>query len=147
MDKINQKIVTILQSNARVSFAELAKQVHLSAPAVAERVKRLEEQGVIAGYSAKVDCHALGLPILALVQIKVFTGKEPALIAFAKSRKEVIEGFNVTGERAFILKVATSSMKALDSLLEDISKIAESNTMMILSEITSKSIEFSGQPL
>ena len=143
MDKINQKILGILQSDGRISFAELAKQVHLSAPAVAERVKRLEEQGVINGYKAQVNYHNMGLPIVAMVQVRVFTGKEPELIDFAKTRLEVVEGYNVTGERAFILKVATPSMLALDALLEDLSKIAESNTMMILSQVTSKTVNYS----
>ncbi len=138
MDKINRNILHILQSEGRISFSELAKRVHLSAPAVAERVKRLEEESVITGYTATIDSHNMGLPITAMVQARVFIGKEPQILAFMKERLEVVEGYNVTGERAFIMKVATDSMKALDGFLEDLSIMAESNTMMILSSVTRK---------
>ena len=131
MDKINRNILHILQSEGRISFSELAKRVHLSAPAVAERVKRLEEESVITGYTATIDSHNMGLPITAMVQARVFIGKEPQILAFMKERLEV-------GERAFIMKVATDSMKALDGFLEDLSIMAESNTMMILSSVTRK---------
>lgn len=80
----------------------------------------------------------MGLPITAMVQARVFIGKEPQILAFMKERLEVVEGYNVTGERAFIMKVATDSMKALDGFLEDLSIMAESNTMMILSSVTRK---------
>ena len=84
MDKINRNILHILQSEGRISFSELAKRVHLSAPAVAERVKRLEEESVITGYTATIDSHNMGLPITAMVQARVFIGKEPQILAFMK---------------------------------------------------------------
>ena len=140
MDKINANIIEILQANARISISELAKQVHLSAPAVAERARRLEEHNIISGYHARVDITELGYPIEAMVQVKVFAGKEPLFIAFAKQRSEIIECYNVTGEAAFICKIAILSMKTLDAFLEELSSIGESNTMMILSEISRKTL-------
>lgn len=140
MDRINANIIAILQTNARISISELSKQVHLSAPAVAERVKRLEEQKIITGYQAKVDVTALGYPIEAMLQVKVFAGKEPEFMTFAKQRAEITECYNVTGEAAFICKIATLSMKTLDAFLEELSSIGESNTMMILSEVSQKKL-------
>jgi Lrp/AsnC family leucine-responsive transcriptional regulator len=135
IDAINSKIIGILQKDGRISFAELAKAVHLSAPAVAERVKRLEEAGVITGYRAQVDLEKLGYAISVMVQVKVFLGKEAAFVKLAKSRGEVRECYNVTGEKAFILKVAVQSMSVLDTLLEDFSHLAETNSMVILSTV------------
>ena len=138
IDDLNWQILNHLQQNARESFANIGRKIGLTPPAVAERVKRLEEESVITGYTATIDSHNMGLPITAMVQARVFIGKEPQILAFMKERLEVVEGYNVTGERAFIMKVATDSMKALDGFLEDLSIMAESNTMMILSSVTRK---------
>ena len=140
LDTINWKIIKALQENARISFAELGKVVHLSAPAVAERVKKLEESGVIQGYKPKLDLDKLGYPIVAQVQARVFLGKEPDFIDFVKSVSGVIECNNVTGEKAFLLKVVASNMKELDQLLEDFSKLCETNSMIVLSQIVSDTV-------
>ncbi|TDF34884.1 Lrp/AsnC family transcriptional regulator [Alteromonadaceae bacterium M269] len=140
LDTINWKIIKALQENARISFAELGKVVHLSAPAVAERVKKLEESGVIQGYKPKLDLDKLGYPIVAQVQARVFLGKEPDFIYFVKSVSGVIECNNVTGEKAFLLKVVASNMKELDQLLEDFSKLCETNSMIVLSQIVSDTV-------
>ncbi len=83
MDKTNRKIVQLLWENARLSYAEIGKQVHLSAPAVAERIRKMEETGVIIGYRVQVD-PAVGYPITAFVLVKVFTGQE---VAYNSSRR------------------------------------------------------------
>jgi Lrp/AsnC family leucine-responsive transcriptional regulator len=135
MDKINREILTILQQNGRISFADLGKKVHLSSPAVAERVRKLEESGVITGYGASVNIERLGYPIEAMIQVKVFLGKEASFIKLAKARSEIIECYNVTGDKAFLLKVAVPTMTKLDALLEEFSLISETSTMVILSRI------------
>ncbi|TQV88383.1 Lrp/AsnC family transcriptional regulator [Aliikangiella coralliicola] len=133
MDTISWKIIEILQQNARISFADLGKAVHLSAPAVAERVKKLEEAGVITGYRANIDLEKVGYPINAMVQVRVFIGKEAEFVKFTKTRQEVLKCYNVTGEKAYMLKVAVQSMSQLDAMLEDFSTLSETNSMIILS--------------
>jgi len=140
MDKINQEILATLQESGRISFAELGKKVHLSAPAAAERVKKLEDAGVITGYQASIDLERLGYPIEAMIQAKVFLGKEAAFVQLTKSRLEIIECYNVTGDKAFLLKVIIPTMSKLDALLEEFSVISETNTMIVLSHIIEKSI-------
>ena len=105
-DTINRKILAALQQNSRISYAELGKQVHLSAPAVAERIRKLENAGVISGYTLKVNLDKLGFPIVALVQCKVFRTKEREFKALVLSYDEVIECHNVTGEQALMIKLA-----------------------------------------
>ena len=135
MDKINREILDTLQRNGRISFADLGKKVHLSAPAVTERVKKLEETGVISGYSASVNLDRLGYPIEVMIQVKVFFGKEEVFIQLAKSRSEIIECYNVTGDKAFLLKVIVPTMTKLDTLLAEFSLVSETNTMVVLSHI------------
>ncbi|GGK75490.1 Lrp/AsnC family transcriptional regulator [Amphritea balenae] len=132
-DTINRKILAALQQNSRISYAELGKQVHLSAPAVAERIRKLESAGVISGYTLKVNLDKLGFPIVALVQCKVFRTKEREFKALVLSYDEVIECHNVTGEQAFLIKLAVQSMSQLDSILESFCDLSDTNTMMILS--------------
>jgi Lrp/AsnC family leucine-responsive transcriptional regulator len=140
MDKVNRKIIDILQQNCRISFADLGKNVHLSAPAVAERVKRLESSGLIIGYRALVNVEHLGYPIEVIIQAKVFFGKETTFIQFVKSRSEVIECVNVTGDKAFVLKVIVQTMTKLDALLEEFSFISETSTMVVLSYTVQKTV-------
>ncbi|WP_421864503.1 Lrp/AsnC family transcriptional regulator [Motiliproteus sp.] len=133
IDNINRKIIAALQQNARISYAELGKLVHLSAPAVAERIRKLESAGVISGYSLKVDLDKLGYPIVALVQCKVFRTKEREFKARVLACDSVIECQNVTGEQAFLVKLAVQSMGQLDNILESFLDFSDTNTMMILS--------------
>ena len=133
IDAINRKIIAALQDNARISYAELGKKVHLSAPAVAERIRKLETSGVISGYTLKVDLDKVGYPIVALVQCKVYRTKERAFKALVLSHDEVIECHNVTGEQAFLVKLAVESMSQLDEILEAFIDLSDTNTMMILS--------------
>lgn len=140
MDDIDWKIIKILQQNARISFADLGKAVHLSAPAVTERVKKLEVSDVIKGYAAQVNLEKLGYAITAMVLVKVFTNKERAFVAFAHTRKEVLECYNLTGEKAFILKVTVTTMSKLDALLEDFAALSETSTMIILSQPIDKKV-------
>ncbi|WP_426415688.1 Lrp/AsnC family transcriptional regulator [Aestuariirhabdus sp. LZHN29] len=134
LDTINRKILIALQENARISFAKLGERVHLSAPAVAERVRKMEAAGVIRGYGVQVDLDKLGYPIVALVQCKVFRSKEQALKTLILERDEVIECYNVTGEQAFILKLAVKSLALLDEVLEEICALSDTNTMVVLKE-------------
>ncbi|WP_242521530.1 Lrp/AsnC family transcriptional regulator [Motiliproteus sp. SC1-56] len=133
LDSINRKLIAALQENARLSYAELAKRVHLSAPAVAERIRKMEQAGIIAGYSLKVDLDRAGYPIVALVQCKVFRTQERAFKALVLACDEAVECHNVTGEQAFLVKLAVASMAQLDRVLETFCDYSDTNTMMILS--------------
>lgn len=135
MDNINQKILTILQKNARISFSDLAKKVHLSAPAVADRVKKLEENGTIKKYRTELDIENAGYAITAMVQVKVFFGRENDFIQLAKQQPEILECHNVTGEKSYLLKVVLTKMSELDALLEKFSNLSETNSMILLSTL------------
>ena len=133
IDNINRRILNALQKNARISYAELGKQVHLSAPAVAERIRKLEQEGVISGYSVSVDMDKLGLPVVAIVQCKVFRAMERQFKELLLTIPDIIECYNTTGEQAFVIKMATRSMARLDDILELFGDMSDTNTMMILS--------------
>lgn len=133
MDKINWKLLRALEVNARLSYAELGKLVHLSAPAVAERIRKLEELGVITGYGARINLENIGIPITALVECEVYRTQERAFKELVLSLDEVVDCYNVTGPSAFVLRVAVTSMSKLDVLLERLIDMSDTKTMMILS--------------
>ncbi|SHF51081.1 transcriptional regulator, AsnC family [Marinomonas polaris DSM 16579] len=132
MDKTNWKLLKLLEQNGRLTYAELGKLVHLTAPAVAERVRKLEESGVITGYSVQVNLEKAGIPITALVECQVYRTKEREFKALVMGLDEVIECYNVTGPYAFVLKVGVKSMSKLDALLERLIDLSDTNTMMIM---------------
>jgi Lrp/AsnC family leucine-responsive transcriptional regulator len=138
MDKTNWKLIKLLERNGRLTYAELGKLVHLSAPAIAERVRKLEETGVITGYGAKINLEKIGIPITALVECQVYRAKEREFKALVLSLDEVISCYNVTGPYAFVLRVAVRSMSLLDALLERLIDLSDTNTMMVLSTPVSR---------
>lgn len=117
-DTVNMRILTELQQDPRLPMTELGRRVGLSSPAVTERVRRLEEDGVIQGYRLEINPSALGLPIAAFIRIRPNPGQLPKIADLARSIPEVVECHRVTGEDCFILKVYLPSLDQLDRILD-----------------------------
>ncbi|HEX8149888.1 MAG TPA: Lrp/AsnC family transcriptional regulator [Pyrinomonadaceae bacterium] len=118
VDALNLKILRELQQEPRLTMAELGRRVGLSSPAVTERVRRLEEGGVIRGYRLDLDPSALGLPVTAYVRIRPNPGQVPKIAELARGIAEVAECHRVTGEDCFILKVYLPGLDQLDRILD-----------------------------
>jgi Lrp/AsnC family leucine-responsive transcriptional regulator len=117
-DNKNIEILKLLQRNARMSIAELARKIRMSNPAAKERVRRLEKSGVIAGYRLELDPKAAGHEITAFVRIRPLPGHLPKISALAQQIPEVVECHRVTGEDCFILKVHLPEIASLDQVLD-----------------------------
>ena len=117
-DAVNLRILTELQQNPRLTMSELGRRVGLSSPAVAERVRRLEELGIIQGYRLDLNPAALGLPLAAYVRIRPNPGQLPQIADLARQIPQVVECHRVTGEDCFILKVYLPSIDQLDRILD-----------------------------
>jgi Lrp/AsnC family leucine-responsive transcriptional regulator len=115
IDPSDLRIVTELQENARLSLAELGRRVGLSAPAVGERLQRLERDGVITGYRADVDPRALGLTLTAVIRVRPAPGQLENVAELARRTPEVVECRRVTGEDCYI---ATAHLRDVDHLEE-----------------------------
>ncbi len=135
MDQTDWWVIEALQENARMSFAELGRRVNLSPPAVAERVRRLEDAGILRGYHADLDLTALGLPMQAMVRITTSNAGE--CTSYGQRLvdvHEVLEAQRVTGTDSYILRVAVRSMTHLEDLLNRIAPHSgDTITAMILS--------------
>src|SRR5690349_2500057 len=115
-DATDWRILDVLQRDGRASYAELARAVSMSPSAVTERVRRLEEAGVITGYAAVVDHERLGLPVLAMVRLRYPHGNYKPFHDLLGTTPEVLEAHHVTGDDCFVLKVAARSMRHLEEV-------------------------------
>jgi Lrp/AsnC family leucine-responsive transcriptional regulator len=118
LDATGRKLLSSLQENARLSYAELGRRIGLSPAATAERLKRLEEAGVITGYRVEIDREALGLPILAIIRMSCDGARYRPFLKAVKGFQNVVECHHVAGGDAFILKVVAHSVEELEGLVE-----------------------------
>jgi len=122
LDATDWRILRELQKDARLSFNELGRRVALSAPAAAERVRKLEDRGVITGYSAQIDPSQVGLPLLLFIQMRCDPEKCLLRTSTADSFPEVLEMHKLSGNYCTLLKVAVSSMQHMEALTERLGK-------------------------
>ncbi|MER7515295.1 Lrp/AsnC family transcriptional regulator [Streptomyces sp. NPDC126499] len=132
-DATDWRIIEALQEQGRASFAELARAVSMSASAVTERVRRLEEVGVIAGYTAVIDQERLGLPILAFVRLRYPHGNYKPFHDLVATTPEVLEAHHVTGDDCFVMKVAARSMKHLEQIAGKVGALGPVTTSVVYS--------------
>jgi len=132
MDEIDCAIIAELQANARIAFAELGRRVKLSTPAVIERVKRLEERGVILGYRAMVDPAAVGLAVHAFVKVTVAGDRLATFAHVVKNLPEVLECHRVTGAESFLVQVAVRDTLHLEAVIDAMMPYVATNTSMVL---------------
>ncbi|MBN0972586.1 MULTISPECIES: Lrp/AsnC family transcriptional regulator [unclassified Gordonia (in: high G+C Gram-positive bacteria)] len=132
-DRVDTAILTSLQANGRQSIAELARQITMSHSATAERVRRLEESGVISGYSASVDPERLGFAILAFLRLRYPSSRYEPLHTLLAGLPEVIEAHHVTGDDCFIMKVVATDMKHLERVSGMVGTLGSVTTNVVYS--------------
>ena len=132
-DHVDATLIQALVADARISNAELARLVGLSPPTVSERIKRLEEAGIIDGYTAKVNPRALGLSVAAWLRIRPLPGELKRVAEIVKGLPEIVECDRITGEDCFIAKAFVRSVGDLEKLIDSIIPYATTNTSIIQS--------------
>lgn len=135
MDEMAWRILAELQADARLSFSELGRKIGLSTPATAERVRRLEDIGVIRGYSVIVDPERVGLSVGAFIRIRLAGPETLAkkLTGALEQMPEVLECHRCTGDESFVLKVRVASVGELEALIDKLSPFGATSTSLILS--------------
>ena len=118
LDDVNRRILSVLAEEPRLSTSALARQVAMSTPAVRERVKRLEEVGVIRGYRLDIDPAAIGLPVAAWVRIRPGPGQLPKIAELAAKVPQVSECHRISGEDCFLIKVHVPRIEDLEGVLD-----------------------------
>lgn len=133
MDKIDRKIIELLQINARYSLKYLAEQVYLSTPAVSARVEKLEESGIIKGYSAVVDKTKLGFHITAFINLEINSKEKENFYTFINACPNVIECSCVTGKFSILTKVAYQTTMELDLFIGELQRFGNTETQIVFS--------------
>jgi Lrp/AsnC family transcriptional regulator, leucine-responsive regulatory protein len=140
LDRIDHHILSLLRQDGRMSHAAIAKRVGLSGPAVHERVRKLEQSGVIAGYTAVIDPETVGLPHVAFCQVTLSEGSEFAMdepiVARICEEPGVLEFHRIAGEDCYLVKIRTSTSKELEQVLRRVRAIrgvARTRTTIVLS--------------
>jgi Lrp/AsnC family transcriptional regulator, leucine-responsive regulatory protein len=141
LDDVDWRLLSELQADGRLSYNELARRVHLSPPAVAERVRRMEEAGVIAGYTARVDPTRAGQPLLAFVQLRCRAGNCLLRTTNSDDFPEVVEVHKLSGEFCTLLKTRASSLSHMEGLFERLGELGELRTHIVMST------QFDGRPV
>lgn len=143
MDATDRHILESLQEDARIGYAELGREVGLTAPAIAARVRKLEHEGIITGYHAGIDLKKAGYGILAIVRISSAAELGSQLSNLVADMPEVLEFHHVTGTEGFVLKVAVRSVSHLESTLGKLLPFGQTITSIVLSSpVEWRSIEF-----
>ncbi|MEM9156362.1 MAG: Lrp/AsnC family transcriptional regulator [Cyanobacteria bacterium P01_F01_bin.33] len=140
LDEISLHLLQELQANARLSFAELGRRVGLSLPAVSERVRRLEEMGVITGYRAAISPTTLGYTLTAFVRLSTTPQSYPRLIQALEALPEVLECHHVTGRESFVLKVIAPSISELEALIGQLSSYGPTETAIVMSSPVTRDV-------
>ncbi len=133
LDGYDTRILAELQADARLTLAELGRRVHLSQPAVTERVRKLEAADVITGYRATVNLAALGYGIRALV--RVGRADYPRIVQLLEGLREVVNAWNITGEDSWLLEIAVTDVAHLDAVVSQLCMLAETSTSIILKSV------------
>ena len=152
LDAIDSQILMLLQEYCKMPLAKIGERVGLSAPAVIERIKKLEDCGMITGYTVTLDAHKLGMDITAFIGVSVVHPKE--IEEFERQidkRPDVLECHHVTGSYTLLLKVRTTNARALEELIRDLRSVdgvARTETMVVLSTHTERpQVLLQGEPL
>ena len=145
LDETGWHLLHELQQNARLSFSELGLRVGLSSPAVAERVRKMEDAGIITGYHAEVDPAKLGFPVMALIRMtslarsgKYAGASSKQVIALVNQFPEVIESYRASGSDITMMKIIATSVEHLDDVIERLAELGQTTTSIVLSPPPSK---------
>jgi Lrp/AsnC family transcriptional regulator, leucine-responsive regulatory protein len=148
LDAINRQLLMELQAEPRISMSALARRVGMSAPAVTERVQRLEREGIITGYRVDIDPAALGLPVAAFVRIRPTAGQLPKLAELAASLPQVSECHRITGEDCFLLKVHAASVQDLETTLDQFLVHGQTvSSLVVTTPVPPRSLPLTTSPL
>jgi Lrp/AsnC family leucine-responsive transcriptional regulator len=140
LDPLGWKMLIELQKDARISFAELGRRVGLSTPAAAQRVRRMEEEGIIRAYRAEISPSHVGLPITAYIRMSIVGDVLPRLTAHLRTMTEIVECYRGTGADSFIMKVNVISVEHLNDVIDRLTHYGTTSTSLVLGSVVEKNL-------
>ncbi|MEZ4792803.1 MAG: Lrp/AsnC family transcriptional regulator [Gelidibacter sp.] len=137
IDSLNWKILKCLQSNARQSNAEIGRQVGISSPAVSERIKKMEDAGIVRGYHAHIAPIEAGYQLKAIITLRAFMGMLKPFLEKVKTYDEVLNCYRITGNENIVMEVFLKKQKHLESFIDQLIIYGETKTQIVLSHVVS----------
>lgn len=135
LDSLSWEILKCLQKNARMPNTQIGKEVGISSPAVSERIKKMEDSGVIEGYFTLVSPYEAGYQLKAIITLRAFMGKMKPFMEIVKSYEEVINCYRITGNENFVMEVVLKNQKHLESFIDRLIVYGETKTQIVLSHV------------
>ena len=135
IDALNWKILKCLQENARQSNAKIGRIVGISSPAVSERIKKMEDVGVINGYKTIVSSYEVGYQLKAIITIRAFMGKLKPFLTKVKSFDEVLNCYRITGNENIVMEVMLTNQRHLEQFIDQLISYGETKTQIVLSNV------------
>ena len=133
MDRIDRRIIDLLQQNARMPLKEIADKVFLSSPAVSARIARLESAGVVRGYQAQIDAVGLGLKVKAFINLDMDPQRKPEFYPYIESCPQVVECCCVTGDYSMLIEVLFATTQELDAFINRLQEFGRTRTQIVFS--------------
>lgn len=140
LDKLDCRILELLQQNARTSNTEIGKRVGLSQPAVTARIQKLEDDGVIEGYGARINPRRVGMEISALIRLKTTHDKIESCLRLFAATPAIIEADRITGEDCFIVRATVAAMHQLEAVIDSLAAYGAVSTSIVLATYPSKPV-------
>lgn len=135
VDKINWKILNLLQKNARQPNTQIGRSVGISSPAVSERIKKMEDSGIIQGYVTMVSPYEAGYQLKAIITLRAFMGKLKPFLEIVKTYDEVLNCYRITGNENIVMEVVLKNQKHLESFIDQLIIFGETKTQIVLSHV------------
>lgn len=135
IDSLNWKILKSLQHNARQSNAEIGRQVGMSSPAVSERIKKMEDVGIIQGYNTSVSPFEAGYQLKAIITLRAFMGMLKPFLEKVKTYDEVLNCYRITGNENIVMEVVLKNQKHLENFIDQLIVYGETKTQIVLSHV------------
>lgn len=133
MDDIDLKIMRILQENSRITMRELANRVHMSGPAVTERIKKLEEEGIITGYTVSLDPGKFNKRTMAFITVWMSSPRHGEFLDFCRATEDIVECHRVAGEGCYLLRVLTWDNSTLEGLINQVLNFGNYRVSIVMS--------------
>jgi Lrp/AsnC family leucine-responsive transcriptional regulator len=135
IDSLNWNILNLLQQNARISNAAIGRKVGISSPAVSERIKKMEDAGLILGYKTLVSPFMADYQLKAIITLRAFMGKLKPFLTKVKTYDQVINCYRITGNENIVMEVVLKNQKQLEGFIDELIVYGETKTQIVLSHV------------
>lgn len=135
VDELNWKILKCLQENARQSNSEIGRLVGVTSPAVSERIKKMEDAGIIQSYDTSISPYEIGYQLKAIITLRAFMGMLKPFMEKVKTYDEVLNCYRITGNENFVMEVVLKNQKHLETFIDQLIVYGETKTQIVLSKV------------